>query len=224
MRTLLNNDFVKEYGILTQPIADEVRTTDEDFDLTDMKSPIKSLPLNRGSFSLHNTHGELSVIHYEDFIDQCKKPRSFYEGRKKCDYLLTHTESMHTAMLVEITSALGNTDKLKKPIVYGKTQVVLYPGGKYEKCEDQLYQSLCDLKQVAAIASKLDAYDQKICMMAYIINPYTDSDLLRRNPFLRYLHVEAKETADNGAVLPSPRIEALGFEYRRIEHSHVFSI
>lgn len=224
MKQLLENDFVDAYGIHKHPVADEMITTELDFDLVDMPSPIALQTQGIGSFSLHNEHGELSVIHYEDFVDQCKKPRSFLEGRKKCDYLLTHTDSMHAAMLVEITSALGNTDPLRAPICNKKTGEVVYEGGKFEKCEDQLYQSLHDLKLVSTIASKLDAYQQRICMMAYVINPYTDSDLLRRKPFLRYLHIEARATADNGAVLPSPKIESLGFEYRRIEHSHVFSI
>lgn len=224
MKHLLENDFIATHGIHTLPVADEVVTAEVDFDLLDMSSPIALQPLGAGSMSLHNEYGELSVIHYEDYIDQCKKSRSFYEGRKKCDYLLTHTVSMHTAMLVEITSALGNTDPLREPIRNKKTGEVLYEGGKFEKCEDQLYQSLYDLKMVGAITSKMDAYERKICMMAYVINPYTDAELLRRKPFLRYLHIEAKTTADNGAVLSSPKIESLGFEYRRIEHSHVFSL
>lgn len=224
MKQLLEKDFVAVHGIHTQPDVDEVMTAEVDFDLVDMSSPIALQLQGKGAISLHNDHGELSVIHYEDFIDQCKKPRSFYEGRKKCDYLFTHTDSKHTAMLVEITSALGNTDPLRAPIRNKKTGEVLYEGGKFEKCEDQLYQSLRDLKLVSTIASKLDAYQQRICMMAYVINPYTDPNLLRRKPFLRYLHIEARATADKGAVLPSPKIESLGFEYRRIEHSHVFSI
>lgn len=224
MRQLLEKDFVAFHGIHTQPVVDEVETTEEDFDLVDMSSPIALQPRGKGSLSLHNEHGELSVIHYEDFIDMCRRPRSFYEGRKKCDYLLTHTDSKHTAMLVEITSALGNTDSLRAPIRNKKTGEVVYEGGKFEKCEEQLYQSLHDLKLVSTIASKLDAYQQRICMMAYVINPYTDSELLRRKPFLRYLHIEARATADKVAVLSSPKIESLGFEYRRIEHFYVFKM
>lgn len=224
MKQLLEKDFVAVHGIHTQPAVDEMVTSEVDFDLVDMSSPIALQLQGKGAISLHNDHGEFSVIHYEDFIDQCKKPRSFYEGRKKCDYLLTHTDSKHTAMLVEITSALGNTDPLRAPIRNKKTGEVLYEGGKFEKCEEQLYQSLHDLKLVSTISSKLDAYQQRICMMAYVINPYTDPNLLRRKPFLRYLHIEARATADKGAVLSSPKIESLGFEYRRIEHSNVFAI
>lgn len=224
MKHLLENEFVTAHGIHSHPVADELVTTEVAFDLVDMRSPIELKPLGSGSISLKNTHGELSVVHYEDFIDQCKKPRSFYEGRKKCDYLLTHTDGSHTAMLVEITSALGNTDSLRAPIHHKKRGTVLYEGGKFEKCEEQLYQSLHDLKAVELISARLDAYNQRICMMAYVINSYTDKALLRKKPFLRYLHIEAKATADNGAALSSPKIESLGFEYRRIEHSHVFTM
>ena len=156
-----------------------------------------------------------------------KTPRLYdfsWWNERKCVYLLTHADGNHTAMLVEITSALGSVGSLQQPIVEKKSGDVLYAGGKYEKCEDQLFQSLRDLKQVPSIASKLDSYEQRICMMAYVINPYTNKELLSKKPFLRYLHIEAKATAASGAVLSSPKIETLGSEYRRIEHSHVFTI
>lgn len=74
MKQLLEKDFVVAHGIHTQPVVDEVMTAAVDFDLVDMSSPIALQPQGKGSVSLHNEYDELSVIHYENFIDQCRKP------------------------------------------------------------------------------------------------------------------------------------------------------
>ena len=129
-------------------------------------------------------------------------------------------------MLVEITSAFGSKENLSKPILrHNEARSVLFKGGKYEKCEEQLWQSLSDLKGVPSIAHKLDSYARKICLMAYEVRAYNEKqtepkETIIRRPFDRYLKAESSSTSDDGAIVPCPKIEALGFEYRRIEHSY----
>lgn len=108
-------------------------------------------------------------------------------------------------MLVEITSALGNTDPLRVPICNNKTGKVVYEGGKFEKCEDQLYQSLRDLKLVSTIASKLDAYQQRICMMAYVINPYTDPIYYEESLFCDTSTLKQEQQQTKGPYCLLPR-------------------
>lgn len=43
-------------------------------------------------------------------------------------------------------------------------------------------------------------------------------------PFERYLQIESKTTGEDGALMESPAINALGFEYRRISHNYAFSL
>ena len=225
MKQLLENDFLKHHKVTATVAVDCLCVTDVDFDLDDQESPISQKALGAGKASFHNDKGELEIIHYEDFINKCDKPPSFKKGRKKCDYLLCHTTTPETVMLLEITSALGSQANLEKRIVHRTTCEVLYEGGKFEKCEDQLFQSLCTLVKVPSISGKLNEYTRKICLMAYTIKPaQTKSQSIGSRPFAKYLTIEAKATADNGAIIECRRLEDLGFEYRRIEHQYVFKL
>ena len=225
MKQLLENDFLKHHKVTATVAVDCLCVTDVDFDLDDQESPISQKALGAGKASFHNDKGELEIIHYEDFINKCDKPPSFKKGRKKCDYLLCHTTTPETVMLLEITSALGSQANLEKRIVHRTTCEVLYEGGKFEKCEDQLFQSLCTLVKVPSISGKLNEYTRKICLMAYTIKPaQTKSQSIGSRPFAKYLTIEAKATSDNGAIIDCRRIEELGFEYRRIEHQYVFKL
>ena len=225
MKQLLENDFLKHYGVTSTVAIDCLSITDVDFDLDDEDSSISLKALGKGKASFHNDNGELELIHYEDFINQCDKPPSFKKGRKKCDYLLYHTTTPKTVVLLEITSALGSRANLEKPITHKNTGKLLYARGKFEKCEDQLFQSLCTLVKVPSISGKLNEYTRKICLMAYTIKPaQTKSQSIGSRPFAKYLTIEAKATSDNGAIIDCPRIEKLGFEYRRIEHQYVFKL
>lgn len=227
MKQLLENDFLKHYGVTSTVAIDCLSITDVDFDLDDEDSPISLKALGKGKASFHNDNGDLEIIHYEDFINQCAKPRSFKNGRKKCDYLLYHTTTPKTVVLLEITSALGSRANLEKPITHRTTGEALYEGGKFEKCEDQLFQSLSTLVEVPSISGKLNVHTRRICLMAYTIKPaQTWLQLILKfcRPFAKYLAIEAKATADNGAIIDCPKIEKLGFEYRRIEHQYVFKL
>ena len=225
MKQLLENDFLKHYGVTSTVAIDCLCVTDVDFDLDDEDSSISLKALGAGKASFHNDNGELEIIHYEDFINKCDKPPSFKKGRKKCDYLLCHTTTPETVMLLEITSALGSQANLEKRIVHRTTCEVLYEGGKFEKCEDQLFQSLCTLVKVPSISRKLNKFTRRICLMAYTIKPVqTKSQSIGSRHFAKYLKIEAKATSDNGAIIECPRIEKLGFEYRRIGHQYVFKL
>lgn len=225
MKQLLENDFLKHYGVTSTVAIDCLSITDVDFGLDDEDSSISLKALGKGKASFQNDNGELEIIHYEDFINQCDKPPSFKKGRKKCDYLLYHTTTPKTVVLLEITSALGSRANLELPITHKNTGKLLYAGGKFEKCEDQLFQSLSTLVEVPSISRKLNEYTKRICLMAYTIkSAQTKSQSIGSRPFAKYLAIEAKATADNGAIIDCPKIEKLGFEYRRIEHQYVFKL
>lgn len=222
MKELLERDYIVGYNISSQGVTVAPEITDSvDFDLNDV-FPIEILSIGTGQLSIHNEKGKLEIIHYENFVNQCKRPASFLNGRKKCDMLLACIDRPETVLLIEMTSALGSCVNLEKAIINKTDGVVVYQGGKYEKCEFQLYSSLQDLMSVHSISMALNSYSRRICLMAYKIEPYKNIQICDTKPYSRYLQIEAKETSDNGAIIPCPSIEALGFEYRRIEHSYVF--
>lgn len=218
VKPLIEGDFVAHHGIHVSPQSDVVATDAPLFDLDDMPSPIHIVSTGAGKVTLKNdTFGYIELVAYENFINQCTKPSSFLHGRRKCDYMAVHTSNDGYAMLIELTSALGTAANLTIPIDK-------YPGGKYEKCEYQLACSLGDLLAVPSIYALLMAKAHRVCLMAYRVNPHTDPDYLMRHPFERYLGVESKTTAENGAIVPCLAINDQGFEYRRISHDYFYHL
>lgn len=224
MKELLESDYIVGHNISSRGVTAVPEITDSvDFDLKD-GFLIEILPLGMGQLSIHNEKGNLEIIHYDNFVNQCKRPASFLRGRSKCDFILTCIDNLETVLLIEMTSVLGSVANLQKAIVRETDGATAFPGGKFEKCEFQLYSSLRDLMYVQSILGVLNAYAKRICLMAYKIEPYRDTSIIHTRPYSRYLQIESKATSDNGAIIPCPAIEALGFEYRRIEHSYVFSL
>lgn len=218
LNDLLERDFTAYYRIAVKPEADVLTVRYGRFDLKDMESPVAALAAGTGTATFdNNTYGALDIAAYEHFINQCTKPASFLVGRRRCDYLMCHQNQAGYVVLVELTSALGSAAALSKSIDK-------YPGGKYEKCEYQLSNSLRDLLSVPTIRSFIGAMSHRVCLMAYKISPHTDSDYLMRHPYERYLQTESKVTGENGAAVPCSMIEEHGFEYRRIGNGNIFRL
>lgn len=224
MKNLFEIDFVAHYGITTPNITvDESYITQPIFDIDDKVMP-SIVAARQGQVSLSNVPGGVDVLAYEKFINDCKKPTAFSNGLKRCDYVLTSHSNNAVVCLLEMTSAQGSTSSLSLPISNRKTGVVTYAGGKYEKVEDQLSTSLRTMLAVPAIANDFRSRVRKICLMSYVVYPY--SSVLDRiiHPFMRYLRIESRETRDTGTWINCPAIQALGFEYRRISHDYTFTL
>lgn len=220
MKALFDNDFKVHYGITSRTaIAVEYSLTARSFDLDDKSNP-PVVPAGKGQLSV-NTSEDVDILEYEKFINNCTAPRSFSNGRRRCDYLMTTHASGSAVCLIEMTSATGSASKLSLPIQDKKGNVI-YPGGKTEKAEDQLSQSLQTMLAVPSINSDFAARHRKICLMSYVVYPYTSLIERLRHPLMRFLGIESQEVGNDGAVVSCPSIEAMGFEYRRISHSYAF--
>ena len=104
MKELLESDYIVGHNISSRGVTVVPVITDSvDFDLKD-NFPIEILPLGMGQLSTHNEKGNLEIIHYENFVNQCKRPASFLRGRSKCDLILTCIDNRETALLIEMTS------------------------------------------------------------------------------------------------------------------------
>ncbi len=225
---LLLHDYLHYYKISSKGISvDEQLTNDEQFDLEDMPSPIKLKSFGDGTLSITDNHEKLEIVHYENFVGQCKRPASFLYGRKRCDYILCSTEidgndNSHI-ILAELTSTLGTIDNLQEPIKNHHGEI-LFEGGKYEKAQKQLACSLANLMDVPEIKKLFVCMKDKQCILAYKIIPYTDPVKRMQHPMQRYLSIESEETKENGAILADATINANGFTFRRLNHTASYKL
>ena len=218
---LLKNDFITYYSI-SSPVSVDFRIIKEfAFDLDDMPSPFHICPKGTGKLTLTGNTSDLLIISYEGFINQCKRPSTFLDQRKKCDYIVISDRL--EILLVEITSATGSVANLLKPILDNRG-AVMFPGGKYEKVERQLEQSLQTIMAVPSINNAIVKLHKKTALMAYRVYPSSLHSIVRTGAYSRYLAIESNETQENGAVLSCPQIESFGFEYRRINHRSAFRV
>ncbi len=224
LKNLIVSDFVSHYQIHPIGISvNEYSTYWTEFDLMDdanAQSPVCTK--GKGNVTLQQKYGRIDVLLYDDFCKKIQKPKTLAEGVKHCDFVLTSSHS-ECVCLIELTSTLGSIAGLSLPI-RNKRDEVVFSGGKYEKAEVQLSDSLRMLLAVPCIKADLESRKRKICLMAYRIFAYSSIDEQVKRPFSRYLHIESKMTGDNGAIIACPAIEQYGFEYRRIEHHNAFAL
>lgn len=223
---LLSSDFLDYYQVRKGRItvvSQLVRCNSFDLD-DDMSQTSFVKEVGRGKLTFVGNEEYIEVVAYDDFFKQIKKPVAFVSSHKHCDYLIVSDETMGNFLFVELTSALGGTYNLKKPIANKKSGAIAFPGGKYQKVEEQLADSLDTLMSVPSIRQKIDVYHRRICLMGYKIIPYDDEVKRITHPFQRYLTVEMAETGSNGAIVHNTKIESLGFEYRRISNDATFSL
>ena len=227
MIELLKQDFPAYYGLHRRQIEVLSETTNsEHFDLTD-KGVNMIVAYQNGNVSFdHFCRTEVEVINYEKFLNGLYGT-SFERGRKRCDFILYEKGGTKNSffLLNEQTSTSGSTVNLSKPIL-DKNKNVTFSGGKYEKVEVQLVETLKTLKVVQSIASFISKYQRRICLMSYEILPLnTVNALSARKAFtMRYKQVESRATGENGAILEHPIMNSEGFEYRRISHDYSFQL
>jgi len=227
MIELLKQDFLAHYGLRRSGIVVLGETTsDEHFDLIDKKNSSIIVAYRNGNVSFdHANQTEIEVINYESFLNGLTGT-AFERGRKRCDFIMYEKGGAGDSffLLNEQTSSSGSTVNLSKPILKDKKTV--FPGGKYEKVEAQLVETLRTLNAVSSIASFINKYQLKIALMSYeILSPNADTTSSAIKAFtMRYKQIESRETGENGAILEQLDLNAQGFEYRRISHNYSFKL
>lgn len=220
MVDLLQNTLVGHYKISSSVCLNYKQIDSREFDLDDASCFV--VEKGKGKASFLNEKGSLKILCYEDFIKQCKKPRSFVEGRKRCDFILFHDSMEGSFVLNEITSAYGDESNLAIPITKGNKS---YPRGKNQKVVDQFVHTLDTLLNVPAIKSKIESYERKICLMSYRVYPYNNDVIDKTLAAVHsYRIIESLETQGAGAVIVEKSINDFGFEFRRISHKYSFSL
>lgn len=224
LKDLFDDDFVQHYNITSSNVAAVEHCVRESvFDLEDDENdPIKNS--GDGKVTIKNTIEGMDVLEYEHFINQCNKPKSFANGRKRCDFVLTSQLPKDFVCLLELSSAIGDSAKalFNLPINHHQEGAV----SKAEKAEKQLLSTLETMMEVPAIKDNLQQSTKRVCLFAYRLFPRQSAEIRAANisdMHARYLRIEAMETKDDGARLNSPDIEKYGFEYRRISHEYTFN-
>ena len=220
IKQLIDTCFARHYKLGRVVTIDENHTSESHFDLKE-SSGATIVTFGSGAASFGNDSQRLiTVLDYEGYIDKYSGTQ-FHTGRMKCDCIL-ESEAADTVILDEITSSVSGVENLQKPIIGKK----VYFGGKFEKVEQQLYDSLKTLHEVPEIALHLNSQLKRVCLCSYKL--YTSDTLaLIGNPvmaFTRGMTEAERQSGENGVKISCPHIEALGFEYRRISHSFVYKI
>lgn len=218
MREEIKSGLVEHYGLKRRVVDFSCESTRElEFDLSDTKQRF-IVPFRQGGVSfVRETPTVAQVLNYEAFINSFGGT-AFERGRKRCDFVAFDEQpEPETMLLIELTSSKDDTANLGKPIDG-------YPGGKFEKAEAQLSGSLETLLNVDEIRAEANRYKRRVCLMAYKIITKPTLPISAEKAFSSYLAAEAKATGSEGALLSSPEINRLGFEFRRISHDYVFNL
>ena len=220
IKQLIDSHFARVYNLRRMVTIDECHTKEHRFDLSG-KNDTLVVAFGEGYASFCNdTQSEIAILDYEGYIDKYAGT-VFHTGRIKCDYIL-ESEIGATVILDEITSSSSGMDNLQKAIPGKKS----YHGGKFEKAESQLLESLRTLSAVPELASHFAKQAKKVCLCSYKLYTSAEQSLIG-NPVSVFSRGQAeanRQAGENGVKISSPMIEALGFEFRRISHSFSYCI
>lgn len=222
MKNLLENDLPEFYGVGRRCICDENTTSLSEFDLTEDDTQFV-VGYKKGYASFCGNPFNLSVVNYDTYIGRYTGTK-ISDGKRRCDFILTDTDTNNIIVLCEVTSSIGGIENLSRPIEKTQkdgTRTVVFPKGKYQKVELQFYQSLETLTEVPSISSYINKKKRKVCLMSYLIKR-TENNAI--NAFNRNRLMEAEEAGENGAQISCPQIEQFGFDYYRISHDYSFKI
>lgn len=220
MRTLLENDFPSYYGVGRRRSCVEIQTEDAAFDLADQPANFV-VGYRSGGASFSNANQSLlSVINYEQYLNDYNGTQ-MSDGKRRCDFIVSSVDDDALLLLCEMTSTYTGTENLSLPITDHKGNVV-FPRGKYEKAEVQLFQTLDNILAVPTIARYAESRQKRICLMSYVITHSAEHNAVEA--FGRPRMTEAAEAGEDGAEVSCPAIEALGFRYFRISHNFTFRL
>ena len=187
-------------------------TKEKEFDLQDSAKESSTIVKAKGKVSYRNgKEWSLYVLDFEHYKSQLNNSAVLkQEGlTRMCDYFIIDTET-EICILNEISSAI-DIKNLDKPTEN-------FRGGKSEKAQKQLLDSLKTIKKCAPLWQILSSAKSRICLFSYKIAQ--DKDPLINNirtTFNRPLQVETSISKERGVAYHNEDIEQLGFQYRRTQ-------
>lgn len=189
-------------------------TKEKEFDLQDSAKESSTIVMAKGTGkSSYRNEQEwlLYILDFEHYKAQLNNS-AILKGEgltRMCDYFIIDTE-VEICILNEISSAI-DIKNLDKPTED-------FRGGKSEKAQKQLLDSLKTIKKCVPLWQMLSSAKDRICLFSYRIAQ--DKDPLINNirtAFNRPLQVETSISKERGVAYRNDDIEQLGFQYRRTE-------
>jgi len=188
-------------------------TKEKEFDLQDSaKGSAIVMAKGTGKSSYRNEQEwSLYILDFEHYKTQLNNSAILKEEglTRMCDYFIIDTE-VEICILNEISSAISQ-ENLDKPTED-------FRGGKSEKAQKQLLDSLKTIKKCVSLWQMLSSTKDRICLFSYRIAQ--DKDPLINNirtAFNRPLQVETSISKERGVAYHNEDIEQLGFQYRRTQ-------
>ena len=195
-------------------------TKEKEFDLQDSAKESSTIVMAKGTGkSSYRNEQEwlLYILDFEHYKAQLNNS-AILKGEgltRMCDYFIIDTE-VEICILNEISSAIS-VENLDKPTEN-------FSGGKSEKAQKQLLDSLKTIKKCAPLWQTLSSAKSRICLFSYRIaqdkNPLINNI---RTAFNRPLQVETSISKERGVAYHNEDIEQLGFQYRRAEKTFKIS-
>ena len=195
-------------------------TKEKEFDLQDSAKESSTIVMAKGTGkSSYRNEQEwlLYILDFEHYKSQLNNSAVLkQEGlTRMCDYFIIDTE-VEICILNEISSAIS-VENIDKPTEN-------FSGGKSEKAQKQLLDSLKTIKKCAPLWQTLSSAKSRICLFSYRIaqdkNPLINNI---RTAFNRPLQVETSISKERGVAYHNEDIEQLGFQYRRAEKTFKIS-
>ena len=190
-------------------------TKEKEFDLQDSaKGSEIVMAKGMGKTSYRNAQEWLLyVLDFEHYKTQLNNS-AILKGEgltRMCDYFIIDTE-VEICILNEISSAISE-ENLDKPTEN-------FRGGKSEKAQKQLLDSLKTIKKCSPLWQMLSNAKDRICLFSYKIAQDKNSLINKiRTPFNRPLQVETSLSKERGVEYHNEDIEQLGFQYRRTKET-----
>ena len=182
IKELLENDLPAYYKVGRRRSCYEIVSSKTEFDLVDRDNDYV-VDYKSGSASFSNNASRLSVINYEAYIGKYVGTH-IADGKRRCDFIITDKNADNLIVLCEITSTLDRLDNLSLPItetLKDGSLKVIFPHGKYQKAEQQLYESLVNIMRVPSIMAYIAKKQKKICLMSYLIRPTKNKTVITFN-------------------------------------------
>ena len=198
----------------------QVLTKEKEFDLQDSAKESSTIVMAKGTGKSSYRNGKewsLYILDFEHYKKQLNNSAILKEEglTRICDYFIIDTQ-VEICILNEISSAIS-VENLDKPTEN-------FSGGKSEKAQKQLLDSLKTIKKCAPLWQTLSSAKSRICLFSYRIAQ--DKDPLINNirtAFNRPLQVETSISKERGVAYHNEDIEQLGFQYRRAEKTFKIS-
>lgn len=114
MKNLLENDLPEFYGVGRRCICDENTTSLSEFDLTEDDTQFV-VGYKKGYASFCGNPFNLSVVNYDTYIGRYTGTK-ISDGKRRCDFILTDTDTNNIILLCEVTSSIGGMENLSRPI------------------------------------------------------------------------------------------------------------